>query len=321
MTINIAWITSRKAGMFGWFCDSLHRECGGNYDDIRVIKVDYYEQACDKWTKADVAERHFRHHKRIHIDSTKFKAVSPKPTVWQGAHRLTKGNFFCASNARNTALCYAEDGWIAYVDDLSILMPGWLGAVRRAMKHNYIACGAFRKVLNLKYENDKATFDDHPAGKDSRWDHGKDDKAIKCAPNWLFGCSLAAPVNAFLKINGWPEVADSTGVGAEDCFVGMALAATGHQLRYDRRMFTLESEERHHQGDKMLRIDKGAIGTPDSKSHALVRMLDGCKWFPNDFGPFPDLAALRQHILNGGQFPIINRPTVDWYDKMDLRYL
>ena len=46
----------------------------------------------------------------------------------------------------------SDDGWIVYVDDLSVLMPGWWEQVKLAMAGNYVACGAFRKVNKLVVE-------------------------------------------------------------------------------------------------------------------------------------------------------------------------
>ncbi len=299
--------------MMHWFLDSLRLQQQTNQDlQVKLVIVDF----------------HFN--KETHVDQS-LVWVHPKPCVWQGPHKLTQHNYFAAANARNTAICYALDGFVAFCDDLSVLMPGWLNAVREAMANNYIVCGAFRKVNKLVVENGEVkSFDDHPAGHDSRWKSGDDTKAVKCHPNWLFGCSVAAPVNAFLKINGWPELCDSTGIGMEDCHTGIALANTGHKLRYDRRMFTLESEELHHVDTPMLRMDKNrgkvveispGVTHPDEKGHAVVRLLSGASRFDNDFGPFPDLAALRQHVLAGGAFPIVNRPTVDFYDQQPLSEL
>lgn len=302
MKLTVCWLTSRRQGCSDWFLRSLQREAGADYPKLRIVLVNFH------------CRRPLVGHNLVH--------VAPKPTVWQGQHRLTQHDYFAAANARNTGLCYAPDGWIAYVDDLSVLMPGWLAAVRQAMKGSYVVCGAFRKVLKLVLPKlGEPTFEDHPAGHDSRWKDGQAGP-VDCPPNWLFGCSVAGPVDAFLKINGWPELCDSTGVGCEDCLTGHALGNSGHKLKYDQRMFTLESEEGHHLEKPMLRLDKGKIGTPDSKSHALVRLLQDAKHFHlNDFSPFPDLAALRRHVLSGGEFPVVGKPTHDWYDGVTLSEL
>lgn len=311
--LTISYQTCRKDCRIEWFIESLMKQPPASTVTISsVVIVDFWHLS--RW-------REWK--KRFKTAPFEIIHVPPKPCVWQGDHRLTKNNYFAPSNARNTALCYAKDGWIAYVDDISVLAPTWLTAVERAVQRNYVVCGAFRKVNKLVVEGGIVkSFEDHQPGHDSRWNEGKDTHAIKCPPNWLFGCSCAMPVPALEKINGWPEaVCDSTGVGAEDCFVGMALVGTGHRIGYDRRMFTYESEELHHQEPKMLRADKGNIGTPVSKSHAAVRMLQHCLRFDNDFSPFPDVAALRCHILGGGSFPVPKTPLHDWYDGEPLKNL
>ncbi len=321
--LTIAYITARREPMIEWFFRSLERETRGDYSDIKVVVIDYHRR-----THANISTRV--------PPGTKVPPnlihESPKPTVWQGAHRLCLKEYFAAANARNTAICYSDAGYVAFVDDLSILAEGWLKAVREAMKYGYVACGAYRKVLKLDLSpNGEVSFENYPEGWDHRWQHGDPKKAVKCHSNWLFGCSVAAPVNAFLKINGWPELADSSGIGMEDCLTGMALEASGHELRYDRRMLTYESEERHHiNNGQFLRVDMGVgrkveiqpgVSHPDEAGHRLLNMLRGKTRFDNDFGPFPDLAALRLHVLAGGQFPIVNRPTHHFYDNIPLSEL
>lgn len=324
MTLNIAWLTSRKDCCFEWFAESLKRETGGDFSGIKVIVVDFWSQVMPhlNWTQDDVNKRAYVFHSHIPALHT-----PPKPTPHQGPYRLTKNDYFAAANARNTALCYANEGWIAYADDLSVLMPGWLSAVREAMRENRITCGAFRKVKKMKVAVGKLVdFEDHPSGWDSRWKYGDDTKAVEAAPNWLFGCSLVAPVEAFMKINGWPEMSDSTGIGMEDCHTGIALGNNGYKLWYDRRMLTYESEEHHHNQFTMLRVDKRGksilpIGDhPNEKGHFLVNNLKKAKRFTNYFEE-GGIAALRQKILSGKPFPNVVLPDSDWFDGTKLSEL
>jgi hypothetical protein len=312
--LTIAYISFRREPMIEWFWRSLERELCGDFSHVWVVVVDAFAE------RQALVTSHNGH---------AYTIARPKPNVWNGAFRLTKNEYFAAASTRNTALCHALDGYIAYVDDLSILMPGWLKAVRDAMKGNYIVCGAYRKVLKLEWNGgEHPTFENNPKGWDHRWSAGDTTRAVPCYPNWLFGCSVAGPVNAFLTINGWPEDADSTGLGGEDYLTGMALEATGHKLMYDRRMMTLESEERHFVGPSMLRVNKhekdwdGKLDPdPRDKGHQLIERLRGCTRFSNDFTPFPDLAALRQHILSGGEFPVMKTPSNDWFDNQPLSQL
>ncbi len=327
MMLSIGYLTCRKNPCWNWFFDSLRWQLSSAPFEILICDFLAQEIPHLNWKRADVKQRGeelFKACKNLPV-----RWFCPKPTVWAGPYRLTQNDYFSAANSRNTLIAKAHGTHVSFVDDLSVLMPGWLNAVREAMANNYIVCGAFRKVNKLVVENGEVkSFEDHPAGHDSRWKSGDDTRAVKCHPNWLFGCSLAGPVNAFLKINGWPEDCDSGGIGLEDCMTGGALVNTGHKLRYDRRMFTLESEELHHVDTPMLRKDKDrgkvvevspGVTHPAEKGHALVKRLTGATWFKNDFGPFPDLAALRQHVLAGGEMPVVGRPTHDWYDNQDLR--
>lgn len=328
MKLNIAWMTSRKEPKLEWFLDSLHRECRGDYKGLRIIIVDFWLQVMPdlNWTADDVELRLLEWSSLLKCQSD-FALIPPKPTVWQGPHKLTKQNYFAAANARSTAICVAHNGWLAYVDDLSVLMPGWLGAVREAMALGYIVCGAFRKVNKIVVENgEMKSFEDHAPGFDSRWKGGDANKAVPCPPNWLFGCSVAAPVEAFLKVNGWPELCDSTGIGMEDCHMGIALANNKYELRYDRRMLTFESEELHHVEKPMIRMDKNRgtakrIGDhPDEKGHWIVQTLKNAGRFTNYFEP-DGIAGLRARILAGEDFPIVGIPQHDAYDGQALSEL
>lgn len=329
-TLNIAWITSRKQSCFEWFAQSLWKQLKGDPTGIRVIVVDYWLQANQhrEWNADDVRNR--AGWMRGIVPGLPLVLTPPKASPWQGPYRLTKKDYFAAANARNTAICLAHDGCLAYVDDLSVLLPTWLSAVLESCAAKRITCGAFKKLKNLVVRDGEViSFDDFPPGLDSRWKSGKDEP-IECPPNWLFGCSVVAPVERFLEINGWPEMCDSTGVGMEDCQTGIALANNGHKLWYDRRMLTYESEERHHAESSMSRMDKKGDGSfvkvrpgidhPAEKGHHLVRVLSKAKRFHNYFEP-GGIAALRKRILAGEPFPNTVLPEHDWFDKQPIREL
>lgn len=289
MNISIAYVTARKQPHFDWFLDSLRRQSS---EPIDLIVISLFQ-----------------------IEG--ISRTPPKPSVWQGAHRLASVDFFDQSNAKNTALCLAKHPFIAFVDDLSVLAPTWLEAVRECAVGGYIACGAFRKVNKLQVKaGEIVSFEAYPAGNDPRWNQSQFDHTKRCPPQWSFGCSLAGPVEAFLKVNGYPE-ALTAGLGYEDCVTGEAIARHGYEFRYDRRMLTYESEEDHHNQPVLLRLDPGV--SPNDKSHRMLEMARGSKWFDNYFGDgFPDLRSLRAHIQNGGAFPIRKHPEHEWFTGLPL---
>jgi glycosyltransferase involved in cell wall biosynthesis len=315
-TLTICYVTTRRQCMVEWFLDSLHLQLKpGDENKIKVVVVDFWrdERGSEFLSRSRGVVSHH---------------VGFKPNVWNGPHRLTKTDWFAACNARNTGLCYANSNWIAYCDDLSVLLPGWLDSVKQAMRENYIVFGAYKKTKNTVVENGEVkSFNIHTT--DSRL-HQASSERTTCAGSWLFGCSLAMPVQALLDVNAWPEnLCD--GLSFEDCILGMAIGNTGkYTFKYDRRMMTYESEELHHVGPVFRREDwhfengvavLGGNGR-DDKSHAVLNKASGLSRFDNYFGEgFPDIASLRNHILNGGSFPIRNQPCTDWYSGILLQDL
>lgn len=306
--LTIAYMTSRLEPMIAWFFDSLHRELGGIYDGVRIVVVDFHAESPGRRD----AFAKLAHHDFVH--------VPPKPTVWQGKHRLTSIDYFAAANARNTAVCLAPDGWIVFVDDLSVLLPGWLDCIRRAMHEGYIVCGTYKKVLALVVENGIAVYwREHKAGLDSRWAIGYEDKPTPLGGGAVYGCSVAMPVNAILEVNGFWEDCDCCGLGSEDYICGLMLERRGYRIMYDRRMQTLESEERHHWQTPMKRVIEKKEGDSQDASWAILNPVVSGKMTcaPNYFGE-EGIAGLRQRVLAGESFPVSGIPQHNWYTGRPL---
>jgi hypothetical protein len=331
--LTIAWMTSRKDACFDWFCDSLHRECAGEYSGIQVMAIDYWaapwfdRSTASLIAQADVDSLHAHEDRRSYIVNClrapmeRFSWAAPKPCPWQGRYRQTREDWFAAANARNTALALCKTDWICYVDDLSCLVPGWLEAVYNSMRlDDTVTCGAYRKVRDLTVVNGEIVkfspnlVDDGKGGKcdaglDNRMKNARNDDPIAAQGNWMFGCSVVAPVKAFLSVNGWDERCD--GMGSEDYCTGIAMQKRGWKFRYVPKMLTYESEERHHTEPSFKRSDYGT--SPDDKSHAMLRLAqNGNGWIPNNFG-IGDLARLRNRTAEGQPFPSPPRNAPEWY--------
>lgn len=302
--LTLCYVTTRKENKFQWFADSLVDQLNDE-DKISVVVVDANAVIPMVYPELNG------------VSSVILLSTPPKPSVWQGPHRLTKENWFAASNARNTGLCYAKDGWIAYVDDLSVLGIHWLQSVREAMAGNYIVFGSYEKHNEMVVENGRLTYS-KLYSRDSRLNHVTTD-LTSVGGDYLYGCSLAGPVQAFLDVNGWPEWCD--GLGSEDYCMGICIGNTNkYSFRYDRRMATVESEELHHVGEVFKKSDFGV--SPRDKSHAALNMAKQSTWFNQYYGEvFPTISDLRTHILNGGEFPARLHPQHCWFTGTALSEL
>jgi hypothetical protein len=304
--LTVAYITSRKEPKSEWFFASLSRELESWPGSINLVMVDAFHNK-ERFDQFD-------HDTRLPAIKA-FTHVPPKPNPWQGEHRLTKTDWFAAANARNTALCLAPDGYLAYVDDLSVLLPGWLSCVKEAIQGGYIACGAYRKVKKLSVDPTGlvTNYVEFPGGNDNRLAHVTAE-LTPCQGNWLYGCSCAMPVEALLQINGWPEdLCD--GQGFEDCCCGIVLQNAGYKFFYDRRMMTFESEEHHHSSEVMRREDYGE--SPKDKSHRALEIAQASQRFPNSY----NIRELRERVLSGHPFPIRQTPAHEWFTGKHLSEL
>lgn len=315
MNITICYLTSRKEPQFKWFLDSLALQVDR---DIRLVIVDRWAEVRDDWNELQLLERERAFRVRAAFSGIftlegVYLHVPPKPTPWAGEHRLTKRDHFAASNARNTGLCLAPDGYIVYVDDLSVLLPGWWRTVLDAVEGGYVACGTYKKQRDLVVQNGRITsFTPNPPGWDPRPAHGNIapfSDPVSCLGEWLYGCSLAIPTEALLRINGWPEECD--GMGFEDCVCGWMLQHHGgYPIKFCPRMITWESEEGHVAGDPAERVDKGQVklysGYPDCQHALLDWVRSGKRSMANngEANIFPScrMARERDRVFRGEAF-------------------
>lgn len=289
-SLTVAYITAREKPCISWFVDSLAKQVKRS-DPIEVIIVDLHAE------------------KRNWKLGNNVRHVEPKPTVWQGKHRVTKENWWSASNSRNTAICLCRTEWIAFLDDRSVLLPGWLEAVKRAQAGNYAVCGAYEKRTGITVEKGVIRHAGIITGQDCREQHMITEKVKNPMPahaSWWFGCSNAVPLEWALDINGYDEICD--GAGFEDVFFGFMLANNGYPMKYDRLMKIIEDRTPEHITDSMKKTDKGV--SPNDKSHKLVEMLKDRKNCMHGV----NLREVRQQVLAGRPWPPPWGPEKDFYD-------
>jgi GT2 family glycosyltransferase len=239
--ISIVYVTHRSAPHFEWFADSLARQADG--DDFEVLFVDGLHSPERSARLVEIVRDRFA-----------FRHLPPKPTPYNGPYRLTHNEYFAVASARNGGVVYATRPYVVFVDDASVLMPGWWQEVRTAAREGLVVAGAYQKHWEMVVENGVLLGSRvDPSGIDSRWSQGEEAGLVRIGGGQLYGCSFGAPRTLLRDVDGLDELCDV--VGGEDYHLGIRLEWTGAPIYYSRRMLTIESEELHHEGPMLLRRD------------------------------------------------------------------
>lgn len=302
MRLTIAYITSRRNPNITWFSESLVAQAKGR---LTLLVIDSnLSVRRDSLQQDDPIVTVFRTLGRSNgIDVTE---TIPKPTIWQGPHRITKEDWWSKSNALNTAICLCETEWIAFVDDRSVLMPGWLNCIKEAMRENYAVVGTYAKHANLKVENGVITDMGTVLGVDHRPQTG----GPYPTKDW-YGGHGALPLEWCLRVNGFSEdLCD--GLGSEDSMFGVTLHNSGYPIRYDPRMKIIEDRTPGEIDGALKRADKGI--SPLDKSHRIVEILRDKTSSQNSF----DIRNLRDRVLSGEPFPPPSASHFDWFDNQPI---
>jgi len=298
--LTIAYICGRKDPRVEWMLDSLSWQISD--ERVHVIVVDFHGRQLDaaRWPRL-----------------ASLRCVTPKPTIWQGPHRITRGHWWAKSSASNTAIALCQTPWIFFLDDRLVLQPGWLARARAAITGGYVVCGTYEKRVALAVEGGLIAAPGVSIGRDARLHHARG--FAPCGGGWLFGCCYGAPLEWLLEINGLEEGCDS--LSSEDTMLGRMLENSGKPLRFDPGLAVIEDRSieesaEHDAIDEVIRrIDKGA--SPRDKSHAALARFGSRQ--RTEFTP--DLRALRAAIARGEAFPIPdpNGDYRDWYDGQPIR--
>ena len=247
-----------------------------------------------------------------------FEHHPPKPSIWQGPSRLTQKEYFCAAGVRNTALALSRGSHVAFVDDLSVLLPGWLKAHVHAATHRYVLCGTTCKHRNIVVDDsgDVVSYDPFPPGQDSRLSAIVSDVQT-CSGSWMFGGTFSVPLESALAVNGQDEINDT--IGGEDYDFGIRLERSGVPIRISRLCGTFEDEDGHHTEAPMVRLDKPWPGPdgPYTSNLLLTRLLREVSR-STSVGNNYSLRELRERVLSGEPFPIPREPVRHWVDGQPL---
>jgi hypothetical protein len=293
MQLTIAFITGRSEPHLEWLLESLAPQVAAS-DEIQVLVIDSLDRSAEVLGV-------FPHYGRWAPD---VRVSLPKPTPWQGAHRITTCDWWAKSSAINTALVLCETDYIVFVDDCCRVGPKWMETVRGGeLGRQSVLAGTYDKI-----EHGTVTPDHRRA----LFPQGKPD----CGGGWLYGCTFALPLEWALEINGAEEGCD--GMGTEDCIFGLMLENNGHQIDFVPDMAVIqERDETSTPGAPSItlrRTDKGV--SPNDKSHAALARFGALK--RTEFSP--DLRKLRVAREAGNLTWSVPDPNMrDWYDQELVR--
>lgn len=294
-SLTIIYCTARVHDHFEWFAESLLPQLT---DDLYVLLIDTKQEADTVHETSWTAQSGYRLNVQRH---------PVKPNVWQGKHRLTKGQWWAKAAALNTGICLAKTDWIACVDDRCVALPGWLKSIKAAMKGNYAVAGAYEKRVNMKVENGKIVDRGTTIGTDPRHRRGESKDPTPTYGDQWFGCNNALPLEWALKVGGYPEdVCDS--LGYEDTMFGHLLCRNDFITKYDPTMMVIQDRTLPESESLVKRSDFG--DSPNDKSHGVETQLAGSKTSKNSF----DINAVRAAVQRGEPFPPPSASRYDWWD-------
>lgn len=300
MQVTISFITGRPAPRLDWMLSSLIPQLEAD-DEIEVLVIDRMGRSpIDLLGRSpDILGVSPHPSARIHV-----RVELPKPTAWQGRHRVTADDWWAKASAMNTAFVLCDTNYVAFMDDCCRLGPRWLQTLRRGViERTSVLAGSYDKIEGGQVIRDHRRLLE-PAGK------------MNCGGGWLYGCTFALPLAWALDVNGAEEGCD--GMGTEDYIFGLMLGNNGHRIDFvPDLMVTQERPENSAPGVPSLgirRTDKGH--SPLDKSHAALERFRVRK--RTEFSP--DLRALRA-MREAGRlvWPAPDPDLRDWYDGQLVR--
>ena len=313
MGYSIIYPTCRLEPLLHWTLDSLATQIPeSERGDVQFIIVDKFgdDPARLEWARLQFEDS---------LKGCTLVHTTVKPNVWSGKHRLTSTDYFAASTYRNTGLLLATNSTVAFLDDLSYVCPGWWSHVQQAANAQEIYLGTYDKGQHMVVRNGELIYQDPGSiDPDTRRQKLNPDNVdpFPCTGSWMYGCSMAAPLEAFLQVNGFDEDCDS--MGSEDYITGMLLEKYGWHFRFCPSMKTIESYVHHGLGEVAKRVDKPMGGT-DASHVILHSVMNGTRkksaFYSNQHG---NLRDAREEVLATGKLPDCSIPEHDWRDGQRL---
>lgn len=247
-----------------------------------------------------------------------FRHVEPKPSLWQGPHRITSKDYWDACSARNTAFITARHPYVVFIDDCMEVEMDWFFQILRGINSAY--AGTYISV-----DKDKKPI---PGSEDHR--PSMCPEAQYVAGGWLYGMNMGVPLAEALKVDGYDEMYSGQG-GVEDCDFGVRLERAGCKVLWNPDSVVRQLTETHEAicgyGGQSTFVGKASPSKPKERV-----LKNGQTRFANEYlieRLFDDpkrslpllvrgLYGLREMYWRGEPLPIPKGPRIDWRDGQKL---
>lgn len=263
-----------------------------------------------------------------------YQHVEPKPSLWQGPHRLTKSDCFDLNSARNTGICLAKYDHIVLLDDCLAADEDWLKYHLQAANKS-ILVGTFESVLDCKLLNGKiVSYNNlkYAAEQDHRVQVlGDIPFPAKCSGGWTYGLNFSFPLSTALELNGFDEMYSGAG-GCDDVDFGVRAERFGTPIYFHVGCKVYQLMESHKAVCGVAGGASKALGEVEKK-HKEWLLKDGKMHFANERlieklfeQPLrykslysPNMRYLRSLVQAGKPFPVPTGPKKDWRDGQPLQ--
>lgn len=296
MKVSICVITARTTPHLEWLLDGLAAQEQIS-DEIELVLIDYHGRSCDELVS------NFDRVRSI----SQVVITKPKPTPWQGEHRVTSRDLAAIANARNTALALASHDYVTFLDDSARLGGAWLEWIRRseAERASVISGAVDRGRPGSRREVDDRTRM-FLAGKQG------------CPPSFLYGGNFCAPLQWLLEVGGFEEATDP--VGHQDFILGCMLGHCGRRIDYAPGMGILQDRRLSGRPDDpdMHALPRGNKGLPPKDKRWAIEQKFRDQVHTGEWTP--DIAAIRATIQCGEPFPMHGKTAAsrDWFDNVPI---
>lgn len=242
--LTVVLITKRSEPHLDWALQSLRNQ---TFRDFEYIIVDgYYNRRKDEVAKLI---------KDMDI-SFPVLHIPDKASRWKGQRP-------CISNARNTALVFANGRYMVFADDCCKMRPNWLERHNQFLDKGYLVAGAWIGCQSIDKNGNCVPGIYGPEDRSNTVT-----RPAEVTNTWLYGGNMSFPLQAALDINGFDEMLDGE-FGQDDTNFAIRLGRKGYKTIFDPECM-IEYYMTDHIYDKIV-----------SPVEKVLR--DGVKHFSNEY--------------------------------------